>query len=403
MEGQNHSLKKGNINKLPLFLVLGFCLISLISVFILTMPKKNQNTSIPTIHYDLEYQIKKARENSFNLKLQSQRQTIKQDKNDENLSIQESKAKAEVLAFERSQSSYEDDYRRYQELLPPSRLRYGKTNEESLETKNIVKEPQTTKVTKESLIDKDYTQALKASSKINLNKSSDIFENKNNEDLQNDSNSTLDAYAKLKTKAPTQHEQLKKPQSPYCLLEGSIIQAVLLSGINSELPGQITAQVTDNILDTPSGNHLLIPKGSRLVGQYGSNARYAQKRVFLGFNRLIFPDGRSLRLNAMPGQSTDGYAGLDAEVDNHFFELLSGSILISTITASGYLQSNYDDDDSFREAMGGALSNNLSSVLSKIIERNLNISPTLKVAPGFLLSIAVTEDLYFPFPYDSNL
>ncbi len=401
MEGQNHSLKKGNINKLPLFLVLGFCLISLLAVFVLTSPKKELNPPIPTIPYDMEYQLRKARENSFNLKLQSQRQEM-QDNAQESLTPQELQAKNEVLAFERSQSSYEDDYRRYQELLPPSRLRYGKTNEENQETVRNTR-PYPKAAPKEAAADNGYAQALTASSKVNLNKSSELaFENNHPEEEHSVSDSTLNAYAKLKKQAAAQNEKLQSPKSPYCLLEGSVIQAVLLTGINSELPGQITAQVTDNILDTPTGSHLLIPKGSRLVGQYGSNARFAQKRVFLGFSRLIFPDGRSLRLNAMPGQSTDGYAGLAADADNHFFELLSGCLLMSTITASGYIHDSSYDDDSFRGAMGDALSDNLSSALSKVIERNLNISPTLKVAPGFLLSIAVTEDLYFPSPYNPN-
>lgn len=401
MEGQNHSLKKGNINKLPLFLVLGFCLISLLAVFVLTSPKKELNPPIPTIPYDMEYQLRKARENSFNLKLQSQRQEM-QDNAQESLTPQELQAKNEVLAFERSQSSYEDDYRRYQELLPPSRLRYGKTNEENQETVRNTR-PSPKAAPKEAAADNGYAQALTASSKVNLNKSSELaFENNHPEEEHSVSDDTLNAYAKLKKQAAAQNEKLQSPKSPYCLLEGSVIQAVLLTGINSELPGQITAQVTDNILDTPTGSHLLIPKGSRLVGQYGSNARFTQKRVFLGFSRLIFPDGRSLRLNAMPGQSTDGYAGLAADADNHFFELLSGCLLMSTITASGYIHDSSYDEDSFRGAMGDALSDNLSSALSKVIERNLNISPTLKVAPGFLLSIAVTEDLYFPSPYNPN-
>lgn len=401
MEGQNHSLKKGNINKLPLFLVLGFCLISLLAVFVLTSPKKELNPPIPTIPYDMEYQLRKARENSFNLKLQSQRQEM-QDNAQESLTPQELQAKNEVLAFERSQSSYEDDYRRYQELLPPSRLRYGKTNEENQEAVRNT-HPYPKAAPKEAAADNGYAQALTASSKVNLNKSSELaFENNHPEEEHSVSDSTLNAYAKLKKQAAAQNEKLQSPKSPYCLLEGSVIQAVLLTGINSELPGQITAQVTDNILDTPTGSHLLIPKGSRLVGQYGSNARFSQKRVFLGFSRLIFPDGRSLRLNAMPGQSTDGYAGLAADADNHFFELLSGCLLMSTITASGYIHDSSYDEDSFRGAMGDALSDNLSSALSKVIERNLNISPTLKVAPGFLLSIAVTEDLYFPSPYNPN-
>lgn len=196
MEGQNHSLKKGNINKLPLFLVLGFCLISLLAVFVLTSPKKEQNPSIPTIPYDMEYQLRKARENSFNLKLQSQRQAL-QDTVRETLPPQELQAKNEVLAFERSQSSYEDDYRRYQELLPPSRLRYGKTNEENQETVRNTR-PSPKAFPKEAAADNGYAQALTASSKVNLNKSSELaFENNHPEEAHSVSDDTLNAYAKL--------------------------------------------------------------------------------------------------------------------------------------------------------------------------------------------------------------
>lgn len=410
MAGQNHTLKQGHVNKLPLFIALGLAALSLIVVFILSHHKQQERSPIPTVPYDLEAQVQKAHDRSYDLQIESQKNFYKAKASSnqvakEQLSAEEERARAEVLAFERAESSYEDDYRRYQELLPKERLRQGKTNEELSEIPERPKVQAPTKAQYNTRRYEDYQRALTSGSKVEIHKNDNLETKAQNTSTTASgrelSANTLEAYASLKTKASPYRHQVEKPESPYCLLQGSILQAVLLSGINSELPGQITAQITEDILDTPTGRYVLIPKGSRLIGQYGSNARYAQKRVFLGFNRLLFPDGRSLKLNAMPGQSTDGYAGLEADVDNHYLELISGCILMSTISTASYIQDYNDDDDDYsvKNAMSLSLADNLSSTLSQVIERNLNISPTLKVKPGFLLSIAVTDDLYFPSPY----
>lgn len=194
-------------------------------------------------------------------------------------------------------------------------------------------------------------------------------------------------------------------KNPYCVRQGSVIPAVLLSGINSELPGMISAQVTRDVLDSPTGTHVLIPSGTRIVGQYGSNAKYGQERLFLAFNRLIFPNGASLNLGAMPGQSSDGYSGFDADVDNHFWKLISGAVLLAAVSTAVSVSDSptYDSDGriTVRSAASEALSNNLGSVLSKMIERNLNLAPTLSVEPGYVFSIAVSKDIYFDAPYES--
>lgn len=213
----------------------------------------------------------------------------------------------------------------------------------------------------------------------------------------------LAEYSVLKNDEFELKNRVAALKNPYCVRQGSVIPAVLLSGINSELPGMISAQVTCNVLDSPTGNHVLIPSGTRIVGQYGSNAKYGQERLFLAFNRLIFPNGDSLNLGAMPGQSSDGYSGFDADVDNHFFKLLSGAFLLAAVSTAVSVSDSptYDSDGriTVRSAASEALSSNLGSVLSKMIERNLNLAPTLSVEPGYVFTIAVSKDIYFDAPY----
>ncbi|MGN1281196.1 MAG: TrbI/VirB10 family protein [Succinivibrio sp.] len=214
---------------------------------------------------------------------------------------------------------------------------------------------------------------------------------------------TLDSYAVLDQKSYISDSEVIYPKSPYALMQGSVIQAVLITGINSELPGQITAQVTRDIRDSIQARHLLIPKGSKLIGQYGSSASFGASRVFAGFNRIIFPDGSSVALGAMPGQSTDGYAGFDASVDNHYMKTIFNCVLLSAITSSAqsmeskYQNANGSDITVSRTAR--ELSSNLSEALSNIIEKNINLSPTLTIAPGYVFSVALTKDLFFKSPY----
>ena len=430
MEGQNHRLKQGHVNKVPLLIALVLCALSLILIFIFTNNHKVEKNLVPTVPYDLETQLKKAHKNSIDISSnyeQKYERLSKQEVIDSFLDNEEEIAKKEVLDYEKSISTYEDEYRRYQERLPKSRLRHGQTLEEYVENKqetNVnqseISVSQNNAVQRHKVKTDDnyiseqnssFKEALKARSKVKLQRDESfdksLSDRKSTPSSKNTANfGNLSKYQELSSNQDESPYKVKAPKSKFMLMQGSIIQAVLLNGINSELPGQITAQVTDNILDTASGKYLLIPKGSKLVGQYGTNARFAQEKLFLGFNRIIFPDGSSMHLNAMPGQSTDGYAGLDAEVDNHFFKTLTSCFFLSTLTTANYMEDRpkYDDDGymTMHDAFSQSLSDNVNRALSKIIERNLNIAPTLKVKPGFLLSIAVTEDLEFPHAYKLN-
>jgi type IV secretory pathway VirB10-like protein len=126
---------------------------------------------------------------------------------------------------------------------------------------------------------------------------------------------------------------LKAPESPYLITAGSVIPAVLISGINSELPGPILAQVRENVFDTATGRWVLIPQGSKLIGAYKTDAAYGQERVQIGWKRLIFPNASSMDIPEMPGADDAGYAGLSDQVNNHYLKAFGTAALLSVISA----------------------------------------------------------------------
>ena len=162
-------------------------------------------------------------------------------------------------------------------------------------------------------------------------------------------------------------------------------------------------QVTAPVYDSPRGNYELIPQGARLIGQYLSQPAYGTERVMLAFNRIIFPDGKSLTLGAMPAADSDGYAGLSADVNNHMFRLLSGAIFLGGITAMVAVTQDdaYDSDGNLTmsSAMTQAIGASLGQVLADVVERNINIAPTLEVEPGYKFNLTLVKDLRFKGPY----
>ncbi len=194
-------------------------------------------------------------------------------------------------------------------------------------------------------------------------------------------------------------------KSPWCLRQGSVIPAMLTSAINSDLPGLVTAQTTVDVLDSITGTEILIPKGTRITGEYGASPGYGEERVFIGFQRLLFPDGSSLDLGSMPGQSEDGKAGFDADVKSHFMKVIGSALLLSAVSAGVSVSQSrhYDANgrEKYGEALNSAATSSLGSVLSQVIEKNLSLSPTLNVKPGYSFSVAVAKDIYFNAPWGS--
>lgn len=194
---------------------------------------------------------------------------------------------------------------------------------------------------------------------------------------------------------------------PYQLKTGFVLPGIMISGINSELPGQIIGQVSQNVYDTATGKFLLIPQGTRLIGQYSSKVAYGQSRILVAWQRLVFPDGKALDIETMPGADGAGYSGFNDIVDNHYIRLFGSALLMSGITAGVELSQNdynYDDDDDsskVSDALRESLGVQLGQVSASLIQKNLSISPTIKIRPGFRFNVIVTKDITFSTPYQA--
>jgi type IV secretory pathway VirB10-like protein len=194
-------------------------------------------------------------------------------------------------------------------------------------------------------------------------------------------------------------DRIEAPASADILQAGSVIAAALLTGLRSDLPGQITAQVTENVYDSPTGRILLIPQGARLVGQYDAQVAFGQSRALLVWNRLIMPNGRSIVLERQPGADPEGYAGLEDQVDNHWGMLFKAAIL-STLLSVGSEAGTSDTENSLVQAIRQGGSQSFSQVGEQVVGRSLNVQPTITIRPGFPVRVLVTHDLVLE-PYQS--
>lgn len=197
--------------------------------------------------------------------------------------------------------------------------------------------------------------------------------------------------------------QPEAPRTPYELRAGFVVPATLISGVNSELPGQIMAQVSQDVYDTPLGKYKLIPQGSRLIGSYANEVAYGQSRIMVAWQRIIFPDGKAMDIGAMPGADSAGYAGYKDKVNNHYFRLFSSAFLMSGVTAGIALSQpeprNANSRPTAGSAMSEALGQQLGQVTAQLIAKNLNIAPTLEIRPGYRFNVIVVKDMTFSKPY----
>lgn len=193
----------------------------------------------------------------------------------------------------------------------------------------------------------------------------------------------------LETGETVSAERLMQPQSPYIVQAGSVIPAALITGLRSDLPGQITAQVTSNVFDSPSGRYLLIPQGARLLGEYDSGIAFGQNRLLLVWTRMILPDGRSITLGNEPGADGTGAAGLRDRVDYHWGRIFLAAGL-ATILNLG-LEGEADSEDDVANAIRDAAQNTIGRTGSEIVRQQIAVPPTLTIRPGF--PVMVTRDL----------
>jgi type IV secretion system protein VirB10 len=218
------------------------------------------------------------------------------------------------------------------------------------------------------------------------------------QNMQDRKTAFLTAATDRRTVSP---DRLAKPASPYVVQAGTVIPAALITGLRSDLPGQITAQVTEGVYDSPTGKFLLIPQGAKLIGQYDSSVAYGQKRVLLAWTRLIMPNGTSIVLERQPGADAAGYAGLEDEVDNHWDMLLKGAAL-STLLSIGAEAGTTGSESSLIQAIRRGGSNSASQTGQLLIQRQLNVQPTLTIRPGFPVRVLVTRDLLLA-PYKEGM
>jgi type IV secretion system protein TrbI len=198
---------------------------------------------------------------------------------------------------------------------------------------------------------------------------------------------------------------VREPVSPYEVQAGTIIPAVMLGAINSDLTGQILGQVRENVYDSVTGAHLLIPQGTRLVGLYDHRIVYGQERVLITWKRLILPSGSSLSLgDGMPGTDALGAAGFHDEVNNHYVRIFGNALLLSVISAGLQLSQIPEFGQDFRgptagNVLGAAVGQQFGSAAAESIRRGMGVAPTLEIRPGYPFTVIVTQDVVFPGPY----
>ena len=185
---------------------------------------------------------------------------------------------------------------------------------------------------------------------------------------------------------------LETPASPHQVMAGSVIAASLLTGLNSDLPGMVVAQVTEPLFDTVTGRTLLIPQGSRLIGSYDSVVAFGQSRALLVWQRIILPDGSSVQIDNLPATDAAGYAGLEDRVDFHTWRLLKG-VALSTLLGVGTELSIGDDESDLVRALRQSTQQSANQAGQQIVSKNLNIQPTITVRPGWPLRVIVHRDL----------
>ncbi len=191
------------------------------------------------------------------------------------------------------------------------------------------------------------------------------------------------------------------PVSSMEIKAGTFIPGVMISGINSDLPGQIIGQVRENVYDTATGQYLLIPAGARLIGTYDNGVTMGQERVLIAWRRVIYPDGSSVSLDVMPGADTGGYAGFNDEVNNHYWRIFGNALLLSAFSAGIQLsqpQTNSSQSGNLdsQQILTQELGIQLGQLVIEMARRGLNVQPTLEIRPGYRFVVMVTKDIILP-------
>lgn len=217
---------------------------------------------------------------------------------------------------------------------------------------------------------------------------------------QQNRSAQLEAFADSSRDVGYLDQQVRDARPGHEVAAGSIIPAVMLSGINSDLPGSIVAQVRSDVFSTFDFRTLLIPAGSRLIGRYSSDVATGQERVLIAWDELIFPNGRRISLEGMGAVDGQGAAGMRDQVNNHFFRIWGNALMISAIGVAAQQSqpqnANVNNSPTSSQQAAAAAANSLNETAQQVLRRNLNISPTLQIRPGYTFSVMVNQSISLP-------
>ena len=193
------------------------------------------------------------------------------------------------------------------------------------------------------------------------------------------------------------------PLSRYEIKMGTVLPAIMVSGVNSDLPGELIAQISQDVWDTATGRYLLIPQGSKLFGIYDSHVMFGQNRVLVAWTRLTFPDASTIDLGHMSGADQAGYGGFADQVNNHYLKIFGSAVLMSVISA-GVELSQPDSGNAYgqptaQQTAAAAMAQQLGQTGNALLQKNLNIQPTLEIRPGYRFNVMVSKDIILPSPY----
>ena len=192
-------------------------------------------------------------------------------------------------------------------------------------------------------------------------------------------------------------------QSLYELKRGSVIPATLITGINSDLPGRITAQVSQNVYDSATGHRLLIPQGTKLFGRYDSKVSFGQSRVLVVWSDIIFPSGSTLQIGGMAGTDAEGYGGFKDKVNNHYLKTFGSAVMIALIGTGIDMSVPQSSTRATQDMASDAARRNFAETFGRVadrtIQRNMDVQPTLEIRPGYKFNVLVDQDIVFPRAY----
>ncbi|MBY0379356.1 MAG: hypothetical protein K2P99_03030 [Burkholderiales bacterium] len=201
--------------------------------------------------------------------------------------------------------------------------------------------------------------------------------------------------------------KLKSQRSPYTIFAGSYIPAQMVNGINSDLNGMVIAQVRNDVYDTTKGKYLLIPQGSRIIGTYNHNVAYGQNRLMVGWNRVVYPNGASLSLHGQPGTDLEGFSGFSDDVDNHYMKIFGSAFIMGAIFGGTSLATGNQNTNPYQLSAGATMANQVGAQMAQagiqVIQKGLNIQPTIIIHPGYQFDVSLTADLVLkPYIYKNG-